>query len=255
MGKIMLDVIFDLSAVQLTVLIIAAMLIGVNKTAIPGLGVLPVVMLTLVFETRMSTGVQLGMLALADIVAVAYYRKQADWKILLRLLPWALAGIALGSVILRFIPTDGAIMKRTIGAVVLVLMVLSMIRKRLAPEQIPGGIGWAGFYGIMLGSTTQLANAAGPISSIYFLAMKLPKEKYLGCCAWFFLILNWIKLPVFAFEGRVTLDSVKLDLCMLPFIIFGGFLGIVLLKKMPQKIFETIIQLLVLVASLRLLWG
>ena len=156
----------SLSAVQLWVLIIAAMLIGINKTAIPGLGVLPVVMLTLVFETRMSTGVQLGMLALADLVAVAYYRKQADWKILLRLLPWALAGIALGSVILRFIPADGMVMKRTIGGVVLALMVLSFIRKRVAPEKIPSGVGWAGFYGILLGSTTQLANAAGPVSSI-----------------------------------------------------------------------------------------
>lgn len=251
----MLDVITSLDVTQLAVLIIAAMLIGVNKTAIPGLGVLPVVMLTLVFETRMSTGIQLGMLAMADVVAVAYYRKQADWKILLRLLPWALGGIALGSVILRFIPTDGVVMKRTIGGIVLALMALSFIRKKLDPEKIPSGIGWSGFYGILLGSTTQLANAAGPVSSIYFLSMKLPKEKYLGCCAWFFLILNWIKLPVFAFEGRVTLESVKLDLCMLPFIILGGFLGIVLLQKLPQKIFENIIQVLVVVASLRLLWG
>jgi len=251
----MWEIISSLSTTQLTVLIIAAMLIGINKTAIPGLGVLPVVMLTLVFETKMSTGIQLGMLAMADIVAVAYYRKQADWRILLRLLPWALAGIAVGSLILRFIPTDGVVMKRTIGGIVLALMVLSFIRKRLAPEKIPGGIAWSGFYGILLGSTTQLANAAGPISSIYFLAMKLPKEKYLGCCAWFFLILNWIKLPVFAFEGRVTWESVKLDLCMLPMIIFGGFLGIVLLRKLPQKIFEAIIQVLVVIASLRLLWG
>lgn len=251
----MLETISSLSLMQIVVLIIGAMLIGINKTAIPGLGVLPVVMLTLVFETRMSTGVQLGMLALADLVAVSYYRKQADWKILLRLLPWALAGIALGSLILRFIPTDGVVMKRTIGGIVLALMILSIIRKKVAPEKIPTGIGWSGFYGILLGSTTQLANAAGPVSSIYFLAMKLPKEKYLGCCAWFFLILNWIKLPIFALEGRVTWESVKLDLCMLPFLIFGGFLGIVLLKKLPQKIFEAIIQFLVLIASLRLLWG
>ncbi len=251
----MFDVIASLDSTQLIVLIIAAMLIGINKTAIPGLGVLPVVMLTLVFETRMSTGVQLGMLALADIVAVAYYRKQADWKVLWRLFPWALAGIALGSVILRYIPTDGAIMKRTIGGIVLTLMVLSILRKKLAPKKIPSGIGWSGFYGILLGSTTQLANAAGPISSLYLLAMKLPKETYMGTCAWFFLILNWLKLPIFALEGRVTLDSVKLDLCMLPCIIFGGFLGIVLLRKMPQKIFEYIIQTLVVIASVRLLWG
>jgi uncharacterized membrane protein YfcA len=85
--------------------------------------------------------------------------------------------------------------------------------------------------------------------------MKLPKEKYLGCCAWFFLILNWIKVPVFAFEGRVTVESVWLDIFMLPFLIAGGVLGIVLLKKLPQKIFETVVQLLVVIASLRLLWG
>ncbi len=251
----MFEVISALDSTQLIVLIIAAMLIGINKTAIPGLGVLPVVMLTLVFETRMSTGVQLGMLALADIVAVAYYRKKADWKVLLRLLPWALCGIIIGSIILRYIPTDGSVMKRTIGGIVLVLMVLGFIRKRLAPEQIPSGMGWSGFYGILLGSTTQLANAAGPISSLYLLAMKLPKETYMGTCAWFFLILNWLKLPIFAFEGRVTLESVKLDLCMLPCIILGGFLGIVLLRKMPQKIFETVIQILVVAASVRLLMG
>ncbi|MBQ9787053.1 MAG: sulfite exporter TauE/SafE family protein [Lentisphaeria bacterium] len=251
----MFDVITSLDTVQLTVLIIAAILIGINKTAIPGLGVLPVVMLTMVFETRLSTGVQLGMLALADIVAVSYYRRQADWKVVLRLLPWALAGIALGSLILRYIPTDGVVMKRTIGGIVLALMVLGILRKRLAPEQIPSGIGWSGFYGILLGSTTQLANAAGPISSLYLLAMKLPKETYMGTCAWFFLILNWLKLPIFAWEGRVTLESVWLDICMLPVIIFGGFLGIVLLRKMPQKIFEWIIQILVIAASVRLLWG
>ena len=112
-------------------------------------------------------------------------------------------------------------MKRTIVGIVLAMMVLSILRKKIAPEKIPSGIGWSGFYGILLGSTTQLANAAGPISSLYLLAMKLPKETYMGTCAWFFLILNWLKLPIFAFEGRVTMESVKLDMCMLPFIIFG----------------------------------
>ena len=241
------------NATQLTILCIAAVLIGINKTAIPGLGVLPVVMLTMYFETRMSTGIQLGMLALADLIAVAYYRKKADWRILLHLLPWALLGLAVGSGILRLIPENGVVMKRVIGGIVLALMIVSFIRKRIAPENIPSGTGWSAFYGILLGSTTQLANAAGPISSIYFLAMKLPKEKYLGCCAWFFLMLNWIKLPIFAWEGRVTLASVKLDLCMIPFILLGGFLGIVLLRKMPQKIFETVIQILVVVAAIRLL--
>ena len=81
------------------VLCLAAFLIGINKTAVPGIGLLPVILLASTFETRLSTGLQLGMLALADIMAVAWYHRHADWKILLRLLPWALAGIAVGSAI------------------------------------------------------------------------------------------------------------------------------------------------------------
>ena len=86
------------------------------------------------------------------------------------------------------------------------------------------------------------------------LSMRLPKEKYLGCCAWYFLILNWIKLPIFVAEGRITWTSCQLDLFMIPFILLGGALGIFLLRKLPQKIFEVIIQVLVVVAALRLLW-
>ena len=251
----MFEVFSALEPLQLTVLIIGAILIGINKTAIPGLGVLPVVMLTMTFETRMSTGLQLGMLAMADIIAVAYYRRNADWKIVLRLLPWALVGLGIGSLLLNFvIPESGNVMRRVIGGIVLALMVVSFIHKRLKPDQIPSGPGFAACFGMLMGTTTQLANAAGPISSIYFLAMRLPKEKYLGCCAWYFLILNWIKLPIFVAEGRITWQSFQLDLCMIPFIVLGGALGIFLLRKLPQRVFEVIIQVLVVVAALRLLW-
>ena len=251
----MFDIFMALEPLQMAALIIGAVLIGINKTAIPGLGVLPVVMLAITFETQMSTGLQLGMLAMADIIAVAYYRRHADWKIVLRLLPWALVGLVIGSLLLNFvIPPGGNVMRRVIGIIVLALMVISFIHKRLKPDQIPSGKGFAAFFGILMGSTTQLANAAGPVSSIYLLAMKLPKDKYLGCCAWFFLILNWIKLPIFIAEGRITWQSFQLDLLMIPFLIVGGVLGIVLLRKLPQKIFETVIQILVVVAAVRLLW-
>ena len=181
----MLDTFLALSPLQMTVLIIGAILIGINKTAIPGLGVLPVVMLTMSFETRMSTGLQLGMLALADIIAVIYYRRNADWKIVFRLLPWALVGLVIGSLLLRYvIPESGPVMRRVIGGVVLALMGVSYIRKKIDPDKIPSGRGFAAFFGILMGTTTQLANAAGPISSIYLLSMKLPKDKYLQICVY-----------------------------------------------------------------------
>ena len=251
----MFEVFSQLDALQITFLVISAILIGINKTAIPGLGVIPVMMLASVFETRLSTGLQLGMLATADLMAVAWYRRGADWKLILRLLPWALIGLAAGSFILHQIPADNtSFMRRLIGGIVLFLAVISFIKSRLRPDQIPSGTGPAAFFGILLGTTTQLANAAGPVSSIYLLAMKLPKERYMGTAAWFFLIVNWIKVPIFFFEGRITGESIMVDLAMIPVLILGAATGILLLRKIPQQIFERIIQIFVIAAAVKLLF-
>ena len=59
------------SAFELSMLIVSAILIGLNKTGIPGLGLVPVLLLTMVFPTRLSTGLQLLMLCMADVAAVA----------------------------------------------------------------------------------------------------------------------------------------------------------------------------------------
>ena len=134
------------------------------------------------------------------------------------------------------------------------VFIFSFIKKRLDPESIPSGTKAAACYGILLGTTTQLANAAGPVSALYLLAMKLPKEKYMGTGAWFFLIVNWIKVPIFAIEGRVTWESVKLDLLMLPIIVIGAAVGILLLKKMPQKLFNDIVMGLAVIGALKLLF-
>ena len=252
----MLELLSPITAGQWAMLVTAAILIGINKTAIPGIGILPVVALAAAFEARLSTGLQLGMLAVTDIMAVTYFRRHADWKILLRLLPWALVGLAVGAGILRLIPPEDTRTTRIlIGALVLFLLVLGEVKKHLHPEAIPAGGPFAAFFGILMGTTTQLANAAGPVSAIYFLSMKLPKEKYMGTTAWCFLILNWIKVPVFALEGRITAQSLLLDLCMLPVLVLGAALGILIFKKMNQKVFELVVKILAAAASIKLLVG
>ena len=252
----MFELLEVVSADQWAMLIAAAILIGVNKTAIPGVGILPVVMLASAFEPGLSTGLQLGMLAVTDIMAVIYFRRHADWKILVRLLPWALVGLAVGQGVLWIIPRDDPRATRIlIGAVVLFLLILGEVKAKLHPEAIPAGGGFAAFFGILMGTTTQIANAAGPVSAIYFLSMKLPKDKYMGTTAWCFLILNWIKVPIFALDGRITAQSLALDLCMLPVLVLGAALGILIFKKMNQKVFELAVKILAAAASIKLLVG
>ena len=237
------------------VLMLSAILIGINKTGVPGLGLLPVLLLAEAFEVTESTGLQLVMLATADIMAVAYYRRQAKWGIVLRLMPWALGGIALGVVAVSFIPDS--VMKPVLAWIILFMIAFSFVAKYIKnSEKLPEHWAFSAVFGTSAGFTTYVANAAGPVMAVYLLSMRLPKKEYMGCAAWYFLILNWIKVPFFAMQGRITGTSLMADLAMIPFLVAGAALGIFLLKKLPQRAFELTVQSLAAVGALKMLiWG
>ena len=238
---------------QWGVLCLCAVLIGINKTGIPGLGPLPVVLLALSFPTAKSTGIQLIMLCMADLMAVSYYRRKANWKLILKLLPFALCGIALGSFVMRFFDDDA--LKTAIAVIILAMAGLNFARKKfLKADMIPSHWCFSMLFGLAAGFSTQVANAAGPVMAIYLLAMQLPTDEYLGTSAWYFMTLNFLKLPVFIWEGRIVTESLFIDLCMLPMIMLGAFTGIIIAKKISRNAFELIVQILIIISSAKLLF-
>lgn len=165
------------STLQIVVLCISAVIIGINKTGMPGLGLLPVVMLANTFEPGLSTGLQLMMIAMADIPAIIYYRKTVNWKIILRLLPAALAGIGIGVIVLHF--AKDVNLNILIGVIVLGLCVFTMLKDFIWRDvtKVPTHWSFAAFFGLLAGFTTQVANAAGPIMAIYLIAMRFDKKR------------------------------------------------------------------------------
>lgn len=237
---------------QWIALSVCALITGISKTGLPGAGILAVPLLAMFFPAKASTGLLLPMLAFADIFAVAYYRRHAQWSHIIKLLPPALAGTIAGSVIIHFIDNDQ--LKPVIGIIVLAMLILNYWRNKKSGDSlhIPTHWSFAVSMGFIAGVTSQLANAAGPIMVIYLLAMQFDKHKFLGTGAWYFLILNWLKIPLFVLDGRITLDSVKADLVAIPFIIIGVIAGILILHKLPQKWFNITMQILALLAAIKL---
>ncbi len=242
------------SFLQYVTLISGAIIIGINKTGMPGIGTLPVVMLALAFPANLSTGIQLLMLATADIMAVSYYRISGDWKLVLKLLPCAVGGLLLGSFSLRYVNDE--LLRQLIGGIILFMAVLGIVKDLFFnAEKIPNHPLLAGVIGATAGFTTQVANAAGPVMALYLLAMRLPKKEYMGTSVLFFLLINWIKMPIFIFEGRINLTALKLLLPMIPFLLLGAWLGVVFIRKAPQKLFNAIIQILVIISAIKLLFS
>ena len=243
----------DLNPPGWAVVALCALMVGITKTGIPGLGILVVPLMALVLPARQSTGILLGILILADLFAVTYHRRNARWAHVLRLLPAAFAGIVAGYFGLKVVSDRQ--LKPIIGAIVLVMLAINYWRTRTRGKDAPIPTQWwfALGLGFMAGVTTMMANAAGPIMIIYLLAMRLPKIEFVGTGAWFFFVINWLKVPFSANLELMTAESVKLDLMMLPFIAIGAVVGVFFLKRIPQKAFTAIVQLLAAAAAVKLI--
>ena len=234
-----------------------ALAIGVAKTGIGGLGMLAVVIFANLMPAKQSAGFVLPMLVMADVVAVLSYRRHAQWSLLWKLFPWTALGVFLGFLAMGRIDNQQAGL--LIGVIVLGLVVLHMVRKSRQKSDEPEHAAWfAPTIGVLAGFTTLVANAAGPLMAIYLLAMRLPKMEYMGTGAWYFLLMNLFKVPFMMNLGLVDAASFQSNLLLLPAVLAGTLIGRIVLKKIDQKLFETLALVLALAAGLNLLyksWG
>jgi uncharacterized membrane protein YfcA len=244
----------DLTPIGWFVVALCAFLVGVTKTGIPGIGILVVPLMATVVPARESVGLLLGILILGDLFAAGYHRRNAKWGHVIRLLPATFAGIVTGYFGLRVVTNKQ--LAPIIGVIVLIMLAVNYWRTRAKNKEasIPTQRWFALALGFTAGVTTMMANAAGPVMAVYLLAMRLPKFAFVGTAAWFFFIVNWLKVPFSAKLALMTPASVKLNLMMLPAIAIGAVVGIFFLKRIPQRAFTAVVQILAAAAAIKLLF-
>ena len=99
----------------------------------------------------------------------------------------------------------GDIGKMSVPAAASLMLVLHFRRRWKNPEAEAPAPRWFGpLMGLFAGITTMVANAAGPVMTLYLLAMRLPKMEFLVTSAAFFLLINWIKVPFIAQLGLIN---------------------------------------------------
>ena len=239
---------------QWVLLYLAAIISGFSKTGIPGISILSVGIYANVLPARMATGVVLPMLIFADIFAFLVYRKNLEWKRVGRLLPWALGGLVLGWLALGRV--DDRQTARLVGGIIAAMLGLHLERRWKNPDELAAHApAWFGpVMGVFAGITTMIANAAGPVMTIYLLAMRLNKLEFLGTGAAFFLLINWIKVPFIAQLGLINATSLSLNLHLLPAVALGALLGRPVVEKVNQKVFENAALALTALAVVKLLF-
>ena len=233
--------------------ILAAFCVGFSKGGFTGVGLLTVVIMARLFPPRESTGVLLPLLIVGDILSVLVFHQHALWAQIIRMLPPALVGVVAGFLFMFFVPSGA--FGPLIGWIVLCLALLQALRKArpLLFASVPHTRTFAYTMGVWTGITTMLANGAGPVMTLYFLAIGLPKYAFVGTSAWFFLIVNLFKVPFSASLGLITGGSLLFNLVLIPCVAAGIFAGRALIHVIPQNLFEWILLIFAGVAAFRLI--
>jgi len=240
---------------QWALLAIAALGIGVTKSGFSGMGMIHVLIFAHVLGARESTGIVLPMLIAGDVFAILFYGKHANWSYIYRMIPPALLGICMGAWAMTWL--DSAVYKPFIGATILLLVVLQTVRVWRPQwfENVPQSQWFAWSMGILAGTTTMMANAAGPVFGLYLLAIGLPKLEFVGTAAWFFLLINVTKIPFSWGLGLIRIDTLSMNLLLIPLVAFGLWLGRKLVQRISQRVFDSLILSVTAAAAIRMVLG
>src|SRR5690625_600388 len=239
----------ELSFVTWTVLAVATFIVGMTKSALPGAVTIAVAMYAAVLPARASTGPILVLLILGDLGAVIAYRRTVSWSTLVRLIPAVGIGLILGYGFLDI--ANDAQVAIAIAIILLLIIAIGIYQRKKAQirsASTPANPQRRGhlqrlFYGTSSGFMTMVANAAGPSMSMYFLTVQLPVRMFLGTMAWFFAVINLIKLPFSIHLGLVTVESVWMNIALIPCLVLGFTAGLFLVQRVSQNVFERLIIL------------
>lgn len=239
---------FEFTTIGFVLLLVVALCIGLSKTGVHGAGMISVPLLATVFGGKLSSGIMLPMLCLADIIGVWYYHRHASWPHLKKLIIWSVLGILIGTAVGDMINDE--IFKIVMLAIIVVSIVIMIWMERGHKEDIPDYAWFAALCGIGAGFTSMIGNLAGTFAAVYLLSMRLPKNSFIGTSAWFFMVINWMKVPLQIWVWKtITWDSFFLDLTMLPLIILGAWLGIIIVKSLSEGAYRWFIIGMTVVAA------
>jgi uncharacterized membrane protein YfcA len=234
---------------------LASVLLGFSKTAVGGVAMVSVAIFAAVLPARASTGLVLLLFLVGDVFALRAYTRFTEWAVLRRLAPAVAVGIAVGALFL-LVAADLAV-RRTIGVILLVLVTVATVQKlrRRGEGEDPGPASSALMVstGAVSGFTSMVANAGGAIMSLYLLRLRLPVMVFLGTTAWFFFVINVVKVPISLGLGLLDWSTARATLLLSPAVVVGALAGRAVARRMSLATFEWVILTVTFAAALNLL--
>ncbi len=232
--------------------VLAAVLVGTSKGGLPVVGMLAVPVLALSTPAVTAAGLLLPVYVVSDIFGLVAYRRSFDRRNLMILAPAATAGVALGwgtaSVVAEWIVTA------LVGAIGLAFALSLILRKPPDGPPRPGQVAPGLFWGTVAGFTSFVSHAGAPPYQVYVQPQRLEKTVFAGTTTILFAYVNAIKLIPYWALGQFSADNLHVAAILLVPAAAAVWLGVWLVRLIPQDLFYRLITWALLAVSAKLLW-
>ncbi len=230
----------------------AVLLMGVSKSGFgSGFGALAVPMMALAVSVPQAAAIMMPLLFVMDVLGMAAFRKDVDRRLLAFLVPFALVGTVLGTVLFRYVDT------RVVAGVVGVLTLLFLAQRLLFPPRpdAPPPPRWAGaLLTITAGFTSFVSHAGGPPVNAYVIPLKLRPVVFTATMAFLFFVVNMSKWLPYAWLGLLDWRNFATSLLLMPLAPLGVWVGVRLARRIDQRLFYRLVYWGMFLTGVKLVW-
>ncbi len=230
----------------------AVVLLGFSKSGFgAGFGALAVPMMALAVPVPQAAAILLPLLAIMDALGLKALWRERDAQLLGWLLPAGLAGTMVGFALFSVLSA------RTVAAMVGGVTLVFLAIRTLHPPRPEGSAPprWLGrLLATVSGFTSFVAHAGGPPIGFYVLPLKLTPVRFTATMAVFFAAINAAKWLPYAWLGLIDSTNMGTSLVLAPLAPVGVWLGVRLVRVIPQALFYRVFNLGLLLTGTKLLW-
>ncbi|RMC32399.1 sulfite exporter TauE/SafE family protein [Paracoccus alkanivorans] len=232
--------------------ILASMAVGLAKGGLAMVAILAVPILSLVMSPVQAAGLMLPVYIVSDLGGLLAFRRDFDRRVLKTSLPGAAVGIGMGWATAHIVPDRGVTL--IVGLIGLVFALNALIRPDLSararqPSPLRGS-----FWGALAGYTSFVSHSGAPPYQVYVQPLRLPSVIFAGTTTWYFAVVNWIKLIPYAALGQLSPANLKVAAVLTPVALVSVWVGLRLVRIIPQALFYKLITWGLLAVSSRLVW-
>ena len=240
---------FDLSFYCLA--IVAVLLTGISKSGFGGaLGGMAVPLIALTIAVPKAAAIMLPILLVMDLIGLLVFRGAGDRTNLNIIIPGAILGIVIGALTFHLVSPE--LVKALIG-IEAIIFGLDRLRTIKAiseghPPDIPRGLFWS----CISGFTSFISHAGGPPILQYLLPQAMDRKQRVGTTVIYFSFANFAKLIPYSTLGLLNWDNLVTSAILLPAVPIGYWIGTRLLKVLPQRPFNFVVAISLLLTGIRL---